>query len=653
MKRLVQNPHVVSAFFVERAKKLFHETYGDTIKNSWFVYEWQGRGSVHIHGLLWMGDAPALPCVGDLAAAKAKGKLVEQDYAASLRQWAAYYDDYITAYNPAVLPRQPDDDDSDLDHDEDDELDPFADRCREYERSYYAAPPVEVLAKLEKHVCAHQFGELDEDDDMKYLANFCQRHTKCLPGVCLKVDRKTGQEYCKNGAPWNRGSSARFVESERNKGELEFVPIRNDSLMNGIPKKHFVKWRANADMRPVFSMRALDRYLTKYLTKAETPTDELRGITDLLSKTKGPDAKASSAYIKALNKAHNRDYSAQEVTHHLLKLPGSHCTRRFAVATTSDELDLDEGQTKNSAYKNYLERADLVAQRFQQHVQGLSFYDFVEKYDAAGACSKRQEPAIPRIMPQVYCSNKRDLERFSDWCESQIRQHFPHTNADQLEQFKQQHGSAENAVRQLVQYAAGKRGWGPEGLCREWLRIQEAAEEDEAEGETDAEESDEDVEADEQGRRFPEFARAGMPGAHQAEAAEGFTYASAEEWTRGYTRHGQLESQRMRDFIADEKKARGDETYDLDLSGYDASKLQDTQLAFYELLKGAMQPGKPIRAVIRGGGGTGKSYAINCFRRWLSEQMLFSDENIAVLAPTGTAAFSACRTSLDERCTPR
>ena len=50
--------------------------------------------------------------------------------------------------------------------------------------------------------------------------------------------------------------------------------------------------------------------------------------------------------------------------------------------------------------------------------------------------------------------------------------------------------------------------------------------------------------------------------------------------------------------------------------------------------------------MIRGGGGTGKSYAINCFRRWLSEQMLFSDENIAVLAPTGTAAFNVAGRTL-------
>ena len=69
MKRAVQNTHIVSAFFVERAKELFARQYGDSIKDSWFVYEWQGRGSVHIHGLLWMADAPALASVGDMAVA--------------------------------------------------------------------------------------------------------------------------------------------------------------------------------------------------------------------------------------------------------------------------------------------------------------------------------------------------------------------------------------------------------------------------------------------------------------------------------------------------------------------------------------------------------------------------------------------------------
>ena len=193
----------------------------------------------------------------------------------------------------------------------------------------------------------------------------------------------------------------------RFKGELEFVPVRNDPLMNGMPKKHFLKWRANADIRPVFSMRSLERYLSKYLTKAESATDELRGVTEAVTRTKDPSAKASSAYIKALNKAHCRDYSAQEVTHHILKIPGYQCAKRFAVASMSDELDLGSGQTKKSAYKNYLNRFDLVAARFQHQMHGCSFFDFVEKYDASGKCTRRHEPAIPRIMPQVYCSSKK------------------------------------------------------------------------------------------------------------------------------------------------------------------------------------------------------------------------------------------------------
>ena len=72
----------------------------------------------------------------------------------------------------------------------------------------------------------------------------------------------------------------------------------------------------------------------------------------------------------------------------------------------ADELDLDSGQTKNSAYKNYLDRFALVAQRFQQQMHVSSFYEFVERFDVAGKCTKRHDPAIPRITPQVYCSSK-------------------------------------------------------------------------------------------------------------------------------------------------------------------------------------------------------------------------------------------------------
>ena len=43
-------------------------------------------------------------------------------------------------------------------------------------------------------------------------------------------------------------------------------------------------------------------------------------------------------------------------------------------------------------------------------------------------------------------------------------------------------------MQHLVQLAAGKRGWGPERLCREWTIIQEAAEDEEEEDEEEEEE---------------------------------------------------------------------------------------------------------------------------------------------------------------------
>ena len=119
-----------------------------------------------------------------------------------------------------------------------------------------------------------------------------------------------------------------------------------------------------------------------------------------------------------------------------------------------------------------------------------------------------------------------------------------------------------------------------------------------------------------------------------------------DDWVRGYQSHGQVLSERMRDFVAVQKGARGDDFRELDLSGYDTEKLQGAQLHFYRLLQDAMAAPRPVRAVVRGGGGTGKSYAINCFRKWLADHDSFSEDNIAVVAPTGTAAYNVAGRTL-------
>ena len=46
-------------------------------------------------------------------------------------------------------------------------------------------------------------------------------------------------------------------------------------------------------------------------------------------------------------------------------------------------------------------------------------------------------------------------------------------------------------MQHLVQLAAGKRGWGPERLCKEWTIIQEAGEDEEEEDDEEEEEEEE------------------------------------------------------------------------------------------------------------------------------------------------------------------
>ena len=155
--------------------------YGDALVDHWFVYEWQGRGSVHVHALIWLSDAPQLPSVGDLATAQKKGTLAADQYEQHLREWANYYGQHSTAFNPAVIPRQIDPDAPEEPEPEPHPADPFRGRQREYERPYYVRPPVEQLPKLPlgRHICAHNFGDLNEDTDEKYLSNFCNRHIRC------------------------------------------------------------------------------------------------------------------------------------------------------------------------------------------------------------------------------------------------------------------------------------------------------------------------------------------------------------------------------------------------------------------------------------------------------------------------------------------
>ena len=105
MQGIVSNPHIASGFFIKRQNEMLRTCYGALIKDIWYIYEWQHRGSVHTHCLLWMSDQPDLRPVETLLRIRtgAKFSAHDRDMAEQeLGAWSNYYDQYITAVNAAV-----------------------------------------------------------------------------------------------------------------------------------------------------------------------------------------------------------------------------------------------------------------------------------------------------------------------------------------------------------------------------------------------------------------------------------------------------------------------------------------------------------------------------------------------------------------------
>ncbi|KAG7009693.1 ATP-dependent DNA helicase [Physcia stellaris] len=85
---LQQNPHIVSEYLTIRWGMFFNDVLKKkfNVKDHWYRYEWQSRGSGHIHGFLWIDGAPTSD--------------MEQDF-------VDYWGSKVVALNPdATLPRR-------------------------------------------------------------------------------------------------------------------------------------------------------------------------------------------------------------------------------------------------------------------------------------------------------------------------------------------------------------------------------------------------------------------------------------------------------------------------------------------------------------------------------------------------------------------
>ena len=129
------------------------------VTDYWLRFEWQHRGSPHVHGLAWLPNAPDMEQL-----------LSSPDTSdAAKEEITKFADSIVTTLNPAVLP-----DGSNIDD---------------------APSP-----KTDPHICNQVYGDIqDLDKDLIDLVATCQHHTRCSAAYCLRT--RNGQQECWFGYP--------------------------------------------------------------------------------------------------------------------------------------------------------------------------------------------------------------------------------------------------------------------------------------------------------------------------------------------------------------------------------------------------------------------------------------------------------------------
>ncbi|KAK3923264.1 ATP-dependent DNA helicase [Frankliniella fusca] len=368
-KLIQENPKVVDEFFDHRVQSFIKHVMKKKykVKDYWYRVEYQHRGSPHIHGVFWFNEAPDVSNL-DNASEEIIGNVIN------------YFSELITA------------------------IDPY--------------PNVE---DSEVHPCRITYNAIANfEEDLAQLLHKVQRHTKCGPqSPCWKKGK------CRFNFPKPLQQDA-SLQKEEGTDEWEFMPACNDSHLNKYNKFIIQLWRANMDIAPVISKKALIAYLTKYIAKCEVPSKVLEDTFSEVIKKLQEDDPAKKVLQKVfLRSCAERDISAQEVMHTLLGLKLYNAGgRKFVIVNFKKEewIQVTENEEENNTRgKSTIEK---YRERLIEHTH-VTLYEAARKYDLP-KWSKPEKENIVRVFPRY---NTQDGEKFF---RQQVLLHVPWRNELEL-----------------------------------------------------------------------------------------------------------------------------------------------------------------------------------------------------------------------------
>ena len=287
--RVVRNPHIVTAYFSRRVDAVMRQLFAGKVQRFWHINEYQGRGSVHVHGFLWMLDAPRASKHGKLEDLEWRFRDLFETYQEADRR---KYDQDCwfggmthkrdkAARDPDMSAERLDEFDKSVEGKLFHDFRAWGDYFSKYVSAFNHGQDLgegkfATFNPAEKgNPCTWDFGECKAVDDLNALVNTVQVHRECTEGVCLREKKKpdgSTEAFCKHDFPKECEAEGCWKRSRRAAGgtfAYEWVPKRNHDRCNKYSPKLLRGWRANMDLTPCTSMTMLLQYVTKYVTKLE------------------------------------------------------------------------------------------------------------------------------------------------------------------------------------------------------------------------------------------------------------------------------------------------------------------------------------------------------------------------------------------------
>jgi ATP-dependent DNA helicase PIF1 len=218
-------PHVIAAWLDIRFKAFLKHVMTSFLgmDDYWFRYEWQARGTGHIHCIIWMKESPTMGA-----------KTPEQREA-----FAQYWNEKVTAFNPNST-RPPD------------------------ARNPASLPFIQIC---------------NTDEQVAALMNRFQMHATCAPGRCLRKDKTTNVVECRFFFPRELREYALVTKSINKKSWMLGVERNVERLAQCSPVMA-VGWLANTDLQPAVTYKGLVLYVAKYVSKAEKKSASYQELQD-------------------------------------------------------------------------------------------------------------------------------------------------------------------------------------------------------------------------------------------------------------------------------------------------------------------------------------------------------------------------------------